>query len=169
MWKNGITAFKFKATAKVQNVSECLDDIFWTKEHFVTKPGMVMQHHKPECHAENWFTVFSVKVTARAYISKILLFLLYLLNCWSVCNQIWFDSTASEAGVSYLKFWLLHSRSKSHRRLKMLVNVCLDNYLLNHRMICHQTWYGYAALWAKASCRKTGSLCSMSRSQQGLI
>ena len=21
-------------------------------EHFVTKPGMVMQHHKPECHAE---------------------------------------------------------------------------------------------------------------------
>ena len=64
---------------------------------------------------------------------------------------------------------LLHSRSKSHRRLKMLVNVCLDNYLLNHRMICHQTWYGYAALWAKASCRKTGSLYSMLRSQRGLI
>ena len=27
-------------------------DIFWTTEHFVTNPGMVMQHHKPECHAE---------------------------------------------------------------------------------------------------------------------
>ena len=24
LWKNGITAFKFKVTAKVQNVSECL-------------------------------------------------------------------------------------------------------------------------------------------------
>ena len=32
------------------------------------------------------------KVTASAYIIRIGLFLLYLLNCWSVCNQIWFDS-----------------------------------------------------------------------------
>ena len=30
----------------------CPDDIFWTTEYFVTKPGTVMQHHKPECHAE---------------------------------------------------------------------------------------------------------------------
>ena len=44
---------------------------------------------------KNWFTVFNVKVTVRAYIIKILLFLLYLLNCWSVCNQTLFDSTAS--------------------------------------------------------------------------
>ena len=27
-------------------------DIFWTTGHFVSKSGMVMQHHKPECHAE---------------------------------------------------------------------------------------------------------------------
>ena len=33
-------------------VNVCLDDIFRTTEHFVAKPGMVMQHHKPECHAE---------------------------------------------------------------------------------------------------------------------
>ena len=70
-----------------------LDDVFWTTEHFVTKPDMIMQHHKPECHADNWFTVFSVKVTARAYVIK-WLFLLYLLNCWLVCNQTWFDSAA---------------------------------------------------------------------------
>ena len=31
-------------TAKVQNVSGCLADIFWITEHFVTKFGMVMQH-----------------------------------------------------------------------------------------------------------------------------
>ena len=30
----------------------CPDDIFWTAEHFVTKLGMVMQHHKQECHLE---------------------------------------------------------------------------------------------------------------------
>ena len=44
---------------------------------------------------KNWFTIFSVKVTVRAYIIKIWLFLLYVLNCWSVCNQTWFGSTAS--------------------------------------------------------------------------
>ena len=37
---------------------------------------------------KNWFTIFNVKVTARAYIIKIWLFLLYLLTC----NQTWFDS-----------------------------------------------------------------------------
>ena len=35
------------------------------------------------------------QVTARAYVSKIWLFLPRLLNCWSICNQIWFVSTAS--------------------------------------------------------------------------
>ena len=44
--------FKVKVAAKVQNVSECQDDMFRTIEHFVTKPGMVMQHHRPEGHAE---------------------------------------------------------------------------------------------------------------------
>ena len=33
-------------------VNVCPDDIFLTSEHFVTKPGMVVQHHKPKCHAE---------------------------------------------------------------------------------------------------------------------
>ena len=34
------------------SVNVCPDDIFWTTEHFVTKLGMFMQHHEPECHAE---------------------------------------------------------------------------------------------------------------------
>ena len=138
-------------------VDVCPNNIFWTTEHFVTKPVMVMQHHKPECSVEkwdyciqgqghskaskcqwmfflmifslcvrlcphniswtaepfflpnmvwwyittkqcvlwkNWFTIFNVKVTAWAYIIEIWPFLLYLLNCWSVCNQTSFYSTA---------------------------------------------------------------------------
>ena len=34
------------------SVNVCPDVILRTTEHFVTKPGMVMQHHKPVCHAE---------------------------------------------------------------------------------------------------------------------
>ena len=41
---------------------------------------------------KNWFTIFNVKVTAKAYIIKIWL---YRLNCWSVCNQTWFGRTPS--------------------------------------------------------------------------
>ena len=33
-------------------VNICPDDIFLTTEHLVTKPGLLMQHHKPKCHAE---------------------------------------------------------------------------------------------------------------------
>ena len=94
LWKNGITVLKVKDIAKVQNVSECLDDLFWFTEHFITKFGMVMQHHKPECLAET-LILYSVKVTTGVYIIKVWLFLWYLLNCWSVCNQTYFDSIAS--------------------------------------------------------------------------
>ena len=52
--KNWVTAVKVKVTAKIQNISECLpQQYFLNTEHFVPKPGMVMQHHKPECHTEN--------------------------------------------------------------------------------------------------------------------
>ena len=51
--ENGITAFKVKVTVKLKNVSECLSAQYLLNHRiFVTKPGMVMQHHKPECHAE---------------------------------------------------------------------------------------------------------------------
>ena len=76
---------------------------------------------------KNWFTVFSVKVTTRAYIIKIWLFLLHLLNCWSICNQTWFDSTISYTWVSCAKIWLFCPRSRSQQRFKMLVNVCPDD------------------------------------------
>ena len=50
--ENGITTFKVKGTAKIQNVCECPDDMFRTSEHFVNKPGMIMQQHEPDCNAE---------------------------------------------------------------------------------------------------------------------
>ena len=105
------------------SVNVCPEDIFWTAGHFVTKLAMIMQHHVSKRHAENWFTVLNVKVTARADIIKTLLFLLYLLNWWSVCHQTWFDSTASQVGMSCGKIGLLHSRSRSQQRFKMSLNI----------------------------------------------
>ena len=55
------------------SVNVCRDDIFRITEHFVTKFGMVMQHHEPECHVDNFVVVavFKVKVTVRADMIKI--------------------------------------------------------------------------------------------------
>ena len=65
----------------------CPDDIFWTTEHFVTNLAMVMQHHEPvSCGKKLLFAVIKMKVKARAHVIKIWLFLLYLLNCWFLCN-----------------------------------------------------------------------------------
>ena len=44
--------------------AECL-------QSFVTKLGIVVHHHEPECHAKKWDSIFKVKVTVWAYIIKI--------------------------------------------------------------------------------------------------
>ena len=46
LWSRSRSQQRFKMWVNV-----CPDDIFWITEHFVTKFGMVMQHHEPECHA----------------------------------------------------------------------------------------------------------------------
>ena len=48
-------------------------------QHFVTKLGIVVHHHEPDCHAKEWDSIFKVKVTVWAYIITIRQFLLYLL------------------------------------------------------------------------------------------
>ena len=40
-------------------------------QSFVTKFGIVVHHHEPECHAKKWDSIFKVKVTVWAYIIKI--------------------------------------------------------------------------------------------------
>ena len=52
------------------SVNVCLDDIFLTTEHFVTKRGVVMQQHKPECSVKN-NTAIKVKVTAKRQIVSV--------------------------------------------------------------------------------------------------
>ena len=93
----------------------------------------------------DWFTIFKVKATARAHMSKIWQFQLYFLNCWSFCYQTLFDSALSWAKVSYKEIELLYSRSRLQQNFKMSLNVnCLSRwYLLNAfttklSMVVHQ-------------------------------
>ena len=71
--------------------------IFWTVDSLATKVGMVMQHHEPDScgHFKFFLLFFNVKVTARAHMIKIWLFLLCLLNCWFFGNLTWSDYISS--------------------------------------------------------------------------
>ena len=79
--------FKVKDTVKVQNVSECLSLGYFlsVSDHvctvspeplnyfFFTRLDMVVYYHEVrQCVLQkNWFTIFNVKVTVRAYITKL--------------------------------------------------------------------------------------------------
>ena len=65
---------------------------------FVTKLGIVVHHHEPQCHVKKWDSIFKVKVTVWAYINKIWQFLVYLLlvlNHSVFCNQTQFECRSS--------------------------------------------------------------------------
>ena len=95
------------------SVNVSVDNIFWITAHFVTKFGMVMQHHEPESYGHFVVVaIFKVKVTARVYMIKIWLFLLYYLNCWFFGNQTWSHDTSLEAKMSYEKNWITAFRVK---------------------------------------------------------
>ena len=115
---------------KVQNISECLSS---SELQNILLPNLVWLCSiiSQSVMQKNWFTVFNVKVIARAYVIKIWLFLLYLLKCWLVCNQTWFDSTASVVQLHTLECPVENGitalRSRSQQRFKMSVNVCPDD------------------------------------------
>ena len=123
------------------------------------------------------FTVFNVKVKARAYIIKIWLFLLYLLNSWWVCDQIWFNSTTSIRSVLWKNgitvFKVAAKVQDVSECLYDIFSLCLivsAQYLLNcSTSFCFQTWYGGILSRGDLSCGKIGSLSSISRSQRGLM
>ena len=92
-----ITVFKVKVAANVWNVSECLSGQYLLNHwsfRYQTWYGNAASWARV-WYRKKWLAAFNVKVTARAYIIKMWLFLHYLLNCWSICNQTWFGSTAS--------------------------------------------------------------------------
>ena len=76
---------------------------------------------------KNWVIVFNFKVTLRAYVIKIGLFLLCLLKCWSICKQTWFDSTASYTGVSRGKIGITVFKVKVTAKVQN-VRECLSGW-----------------------------------------
>ena len=90
LWSRSRSQKRFKIP-----VNGHLDDIFSTAQPFVTKLGMVMQHHGPERQARGLVCCLQAQSLSESSFNKMWLFLPYLLNCWSFCNRVQLDGTSS--------------------------------------------------------------------------
>ena len=100
---------------------KCVDDIFGTTVHFATKPQLILWCiiMSWSVMQKNWFPIFKVKVTERAHVIKIWQFLLYLLNCWSFCNQTCFYDILCQSVL--WNNWTAVFRSRSQQNFRMPV------------------------------------------------
>ena len=148
LWKNRITVFKVKVTANVQNfsVSNCVcsvspepfnhfsQNLVW--RYIIMRQCVMLQ--------KNWFTIFNVKVTARAYIIVIWLFLLYTLSCWSFATSLVWQYSITSRSVVW-KNGITAFMVEVTAEVQNVSEYLSGQYLLNHRTFCYQTWFGYAA------------------------
>ena len=118
-------------------------DIFWTSKYFVTKLGMVMQHHEPKCHLKKkLFAILKVKATGRAHIINFFSFYnIFWTVDWLVTKLgLMIHHHKPECPVKKTQTELLHSRSRSQWRVRMSVlvqmisskppNILLPNFVL---------------------------------------
>lgn len=63
------------------------DNIFWTAEAFVTKFGIMVQHHEPGVMLKDWLLSSRSRSKWGFIIIRIWLFVLHLINSWCFCIQ----------------------------------------------------------------------------------
>ena len=131
--KNWITAFKVKVAIEAQNVSEWLDiNVFSNAEPFVTKLGMAIHHHAPECHAHlqgqgdseasyNQIWLYHIHWTADPLAAKLNGW--YIIVHWSV----WY------------KNWIVVFKDKVRLKFKNVTESLSILYFLYHWSLRHQT------------------------------
>ena len=109
------------------SVDVCLDDIFWITEHFVTKFGMVMQHHEPECHAEKKKKLLSSRSRSQWGVmwSKYdsLYYIFWTVDSLATTLGLMIHHHKQECPVKKNQLLLLGSRSQQRVRMLMFVQI----------------------------------------------
>ena len=157
------------------SVNVCSDNIFWTAEHFVTKLGIVMQHHEPVlCRILLLLLLLSSATMSRSQQGLI----------WSeydsVCYSFWsVHSSATKRDSLATKLGLMIPHRKPYEKKKdytlkvkvtakgQNVSVCPDG-IFELPCIWLTNLVRGASSWARALCQKIGVLFSRLRSQQEL-
>ena len=101
--------------------------IFWTADPFVTKLGLIVHYHKPECWWRNWIVVFKVKVIAN-FQNVRCLSRWYFLNRWTFLlpNMVWWCIIMSQ--IVFQKDWFAVFKVKV-TVTDNIIKICLLNIL----------------------------------------
>ena len=147
LWKNRITAFKIKVTANVENVSvsDCVCPVFPEPLNhfcFFTKLGIVVYYNEAMCHVEKLVHNLQYQGYSKGLYNKKYYYFYYIFQTAGLFTTklgcIIHKSVLWKNGITAFKVKVTAKVQN--------VSECLSCwYLLNHRIFCHQTWYGYAA------------------------
>ena len=138
--KKRIDVFKVKVTAKAWNVRKRLSG-----KYLLNRSTYCNLNHSDFCNHtwysgvlswvgvscwKKWFAVIKVKLTASAYVVRLWLFLLYVLNCipFLQSDLAWWHILICQSVVWKKEERLLCSRSRSRWNFKMSVIVCPENF-----------------------------------------
>ena len=126
-------------------VNVCLDNIFWTTEHFVAKPGMVMQHHKPKCYTEKLVHCAECQGHSEGfYKQNMIIFVVsskLLVGLQS--DLFWQYSIINQCPVEKWDYCIQGQGHSEGVKIQ-----CFSRwYLLNHQTFCFQTWHCDSGQW----------------------
>ena len=62
---------------------------------FATRLGLAVYYHEAMCHAEQLVHFLQCQGYSKGLNNQNMTIFTISSNCWSICNQTWFDSTAS--------------------------------------------------------------------------
>ena len=130
--------------------------------NFVTRLGMVVQHHDLEGHAERlvcWLQGHSeglhlTKIWVSTVSSELLIPFQPNLVWWYIIlsQNVWWE------------YWIAVFKVKVTAKVQIVMECLSCRYLLNRWTFCDQTWCDEALSWAWVSCWKICVLTSRSRS-----
>ena len=101
-WPRVIAFLMAKGTVRVQILREYFcGQYFLNHVTFVSETDSIMEHHHdPKCHANRLGSYLQGRGhNVGSDPKKTELFLPYLLNFWTCCNQTWYSDASSRAGV----------------------------------------------------------------------
>ena len=139
---------KWITVVKVTVNVECLDDIFWTTEPFITKRSIVVHHH--ELDWKDWYAVFMVTAEA-SYCQMMAFFCVCEMLILLQPNLVWchkLDCLLTRLNCSVV------SKVTVTAKIQHFSECSSGWYHLNSWTFCNQTWHGKAEWWARALCEK---------------
>ena len=149
----GLLRVRSQSQWRFKMLANVCPDIFWIREHFVTKSSLVMQQHEPEYHAKKKkkkivllfvIAIFKVKVTARVH----------MIQIWPFyCIFRTVDSLAIKLSLMIhhhkpdcpVKKWITAFTVKVTARAYTIKIWLFLLYLLTLWSVCSQTWFDSTA------------------------